>query len=433
MASSTAVVGSWLEAMHRQRVLLLGGVGVAAVLLLQFHRWYTERRHTSRRGRLKRSSVDGTALHGSSRQQGSERLSGSVTRHPADMAETPTAGRDCDSLLYPFEPLDEDMSATAATSSSCSSSYLSTDCSSLPSISSDTFSLPLPPSASSNSAPPPTREALLGNELPREQMFYGLLNIIATVPSPHEAHLASSHIHHAAAGGGAVDGQPAAQSSSAPTSTVTSPRRGTAHLPPHYQPSSHSSSHHHRPHHQSSTSLSLPSSVASAPTDKLLIQALNAKWQREQRRLARRQRRAARLAGLLDDASTASPTNSSVSSASALGEEDDIEDGVNHSGEFEYESGEEAADTYKGREEFKQPVFLSSLASTTSSSVSSPTHSHHSRSSSISPHSVPSMPRSPQRMIGVPAAHKARVDVHTDIGQRHGRRPAMADDNEVKR
>ena len=397
---------------------------MAAVLALQLHHWYTERRLSNRRGRLKRASLDSQhTAHSGGRQSRGERLSTAVTRHPADMASTPTIGRD-DSTLYPFEPLDDETAAAL----SCSS----TQPHSRPTVAADCSALPSPPSSSSieSAVPHHTRELSVSNEVPREQMFYGLLNIIATVPTPHEANIAAAQtLHHAG------EGQPAGSSTSAPASTAASPRRSPG--LPSYQHSSHSSDH-LQPHHHSSSSLSLPPPAASAATDKRLIKALHDKWQRQQRRRAKRERRAARLAGLLlDDASTASPSNSSVSSASALGDEetDEMADSVDHRLDFEYESGEEEADSYK-REEFKQPVFLSSsTASTASSSTASPTHStHSSRSPSASPLSLSFMPRSPQRLAGQSvAALKARLDFNGVSVQRHHGRTATEDETEMKR
>ena len=439
-------VASWLESAHRQRVLLLGGVGVAAVLLLQFHRWLAERRHGSRRGRLKRGSLDDTASSGSGSgrtQRGERHSATTATRHSADVAATATPGRE-GSSLYPFEPLDErSLAASPLSALASAASYSAPDA--VPGDSSPPQSSSSSARSSSLTAPSHSRDPSVSNDVPREQMFYGLLNIIATVPTPHEASIASAHIHRP------VETQPALSSSSAPTSTVASPRRGTALFPPsNYHRSSHSSDS-LQPQHHSSSSLSLPPPVLSAATDKSLIQALHAKWQRQQRRRVKRQRRAARLAGLLDDASTASPSNSSVSSASALGDDAvdddmaDMADSVDHCVDFEYESGEEASNSYKGGDEevkhqpAKQPsVLVSSIASTAASSsssspsTSSPTHSAI-RSPSVSPLTFPTVPRSPHRLNGPHKPQGTRLDFHSQLAQREVRQRAADDHTESKR
>ena len=112
--------------------------------------------------------------------------------------------------------------------------------------------------------------------------------------------------------------------------------------------------------------------------------------------------------------------------------EDDLDDssyGDRRRLEFDYSSGEEAGGAHKGREEFKQPVLLSSTASTTSSSsVTSPAHS---RSPSISPLSLPHMQRSPQRLNGLAAAAgKGRTNAVN--GRAQERRKDMHEETEMK-
>lgn len=428
MPASSVNMGPWLDYLQRQRVLLIGGLGVAAVLVLQFHHWYSERRRSNRRGRLRPSTGRGSS-DGAATDKGDGSAAIHATRHPADMAFTPTGhdpltpGRDLSSL-YPFEALDDTTAASEESDVTLLSAPISHADTSSPSFSLASSA----PSASASTVPSSAsatrrhvRVSSVSNEVPREQMFYGLLNIIATVPGQHEANGAVPHSYHTA-----LDTQHAAASSSVPTSTSVSPRRPAA-----------------QPHHVSSLSSDslqrsqLPSSVAppaagaGGASDKRLIQALQSKWQRQQRRLAKRERRERRRAGLLDDASTASPSNSSVSSVSAMGD-DELPEGV----EFEYESGEELADGYKLSEEHKQPVLLSSTASTTSSSsTSSPTFTAAlSPSPTVSRLTITSLPRSPQRLNGYQSGPKSRLDFHSHSVQRDDRWKASAgEDNEVKR
>ena len=295
----------WGEVPGQQRLWIFGGSAVTVMGVFLTLRWLSYTRDANRRGRMKRgagaspppnrrkslNASDSFPAAHSRNASSSSSTSSSPSSPPTSSSplstHPPTPGND-GPPLYPY-----DFASTSST----------TQDPSLPS--------PPPPPSSTPSAAH-QRTVSVSNEEPREQLFYDLLSLTAGAP---------------------VQPTPTA---------VTVDRGGPAHkrLPssPLPQPSSAASS-----TSSSSSSSSSPSPLPSPSpaVDPLRMRALQAKWERDQRRKEKRARRAARSA--LDAVSTASPSPSFSSASSSMSLDSPLDGLDEGSTSFDYEEqmGEE--------------------------------------------------------------------------------------------